>query len=282
MTILAIFSHGLKFARRHPVQGLAVVLASVSFLCAILLFIDWQHDNSRLRQLALKITQDKHGRAEKIIAINDWVYHDQGFAPNHHYFIVSALGATPLQVMHHGGPCFDKSRLEMAMLYTLNIPAGLVMLRACPHCAFVHTVVEAQLDDGRRMVADPTWNMVYPGRHGGYLGVRQLHDTKFAGFDVMRAQSSRPGDAKIQSILRSNYNFDYAVRMNWNKDAITRSIAGFLSSVGYDPDTMMRPRFLEAPKLLLSMASAMLAAGVLFLLLSYQILRRVRDRAVRR
>ncbi|MGA7864608.1 MAG: transglutaminase-like domain-containing protein, partial [Stellaceae bacterium] len=119
---------------------LRTVLIALPFASALGIFADWQHDNALLRQQAVKITTNLNTDSGRIRAINDWVYQNKGFAKNNHYFIVPALGPTPVQVLEFGGDCSDKSRLVAAMLKELNVGAGLVMLSPCPNCGFIHTV----------------------------------------------------------------------------------------------------------------------------------------------
>jgi hypothetical protein len=183
-------------------------------------------------------------------AINDWVYHHRGFSKNEHYFIAPMLGPTPVQVLEAGGDCADKSRLVAAMLNELNIRAGLVMLSPCPRCGFIHTVVEAQSENGR-MVVDPVWNVDYPTATGRFLGVHDLAGTNFGQQRIAELQRQRGTTDKIAQMPASEATFDHAVAINWDKNAMTRVVAEALKFLGYSPETMFRPRFLEDPKLAL-------------------------------
>jgi hypothetical protein len=62
--------------------------------------------------------------------------------------------------------------------------------------------------------------------------------------------------------------FEYAVAMNWDKNLVTRSVAATLRLMGYQPETLLRPRLLEDPKLflisfLLGVATTMALASFL-------------------
>jgi transglutaminase-like putative cysteine protease len=92
------------------------LIGAVPLLCAIGVWFSWQRDEVLLRQHAAAITENLNTDSARIRAVNDWVYHNRGFAKNDRYFIVSALGPTPIQVMEQGGDCSDKSRLVTAML----------------------------------------------------------------------------------------------------------------------------------------------------------------------
>src|SRR5215469_5532110 len=115
---------------------LVLIAGAITFACAIGLFFNWQEDNAVLRTQAMAITAQIHTDSARIRAVNDWVYHNKGFAKNDQYFLISVLGPTPVQVMDRGGDCADKSRLVAAMLNNLHIDAGLVMISPCWYCEF--------------------------------------------------------------------------------------------------------------------------------------------------
>jgi hypothetical protein len=239
------------------------ILTAIPFACALGLFVDWQHDNAILYRQAAMITKNLSKDSTRIHEINDWVYHNQSFGKNHHYFIVPALGPTPTQVLEFGGDCADKSRLVAAMLSDLNIDAGLVMLSTCPHCEFIHTVVEARQERGR-MVVDPIWNIDYPTPDGSsYLGVRDLAGTKLGRERMAQLQRQRGPTDKIADMPATEATFDYALAINWDKNAVTVAIAAILKLLGFSPETMFRPRFLEDPKLALSLLCVCIGIGVL-------------------
>src|ERR1700737_2646610 len=66
------------------------------------------------------------------------------------------------------------------------------MISPCLYCGFIHTVVEAQYENGR-MVVDPIWNIDYPTGDARFLGVRGLAGTK----RVVELQHQRPATDKI-------------------------------------------------------------------------------------
>ena len=231
-------------------------------LCAIALFLSWRQDDVVLRQQAMAITENLNTDSARIRAVNNWVYHNKGFAPNNRYFIVPALGPTPIQVMEQGGDCSDKSRLVAAMLTSLGIGAGLVMISPCFHCDFIHTVVEAQYENGR-MVVDPTWDVDYPAGDGLFLGVADLAGTSHGRDRVVELQDQRAASDKIAHIPPDDAIFDYAVSMNWDRDIVTRRVAAALQLTGHPPEALFRPRVLEDPKLFLAVG-LMIIATVFF------------------
>jgi hypothetical protein len=225
----------------------ARALIGASFAGALGLVVDWQIDNAALRHQAHEITKNLNTDSARIRAINDWVYAQGGFGQNTHYFIVPALGPTPIQVLQAGGDCADKSRLVAAMLNELNIDAGLVMLSPCLKCGFIHTVVEAQYENGR-MVVDPVWHVDYPSRDGGFLGVGDLAGTSLGRERIAALKKERGAADKIGLMPATEATFDYAVPVNWDKNAISRSVAAILRLAGHVPEQITRPRFLEDPK----------------------------------
>jgi hypothetical protein len=210
--------------------------------------VDWSRENVILRRQAREVTKGSPSRSDAIIALNHWVYGHEGFAKNHNYFLLEPLGPTPLQILHSGGDCSDKSRLLSALLYQIGISSGLVMIYPCATCGPIHTVVEANYDNGR-MVVDPIWNVDYPAGGGKYYGVRELAGTDLGRDRVMqlRAQSS-PTD-KIALMPDTEATFDYAVSLNWNKNAVLRASAAMLRRMNVEPGLLLRPRIMEDPKL---------------------------------
>ena len=238
------------------------ILTAIPFACALGLFVDWQHDNAILHQQAVTVTRNLPTDSARIHAVNDWVYHHQGFGKNSHYFIVPALGPTPIQVLEAGGDCADKSRLVAAMLNELNIEAGLVMISPCLYCQYIHTVVEARQERGR-MVVDPIWNVDYPAADGSYLGVRDLAGTNLGRERVAELQRQRGATDKIAVMPPTEATFDYAMAINWDKNAVTTAAAAMLRLLGCAPETMFRPRFPEDPKLALFLLCVCIGIGVL-------------------
>src|SRR6266436_3043104 len=236
-------------SRRWCGRNLIIFAAAIPLMCAISLYFNWQQDNAVLRKEALAITAHLDSDSARIRAVNDWVYHNKGFEKNDQYFIVSALGPTPIQVMARGGYCADKSRLVAAMLNSIGIDAGLVMISSCLYCEFIHTVVEAGYEAGR-MVVDPTWDVDYPTGDGRFLGVADLAGTNRGQERVAELRHQRPG-TKIGAMPAADASFENAVAINWDKNLLTRSAAVTLQLMGYQPETFFRPGLLEDPKLFL-------------------------------
>jgi len=248
---------------RRRGRNLIIFSAAIPLICAISLYFNWRQDNAVLRRQALAITAHLDSDSARIQAVNDWVYHNKGFDPNDQYFVVSALGPTPIQVMARGGFCADKSRLVAAMLNSIGIDAGLVMISPCLYCGFIHTVVEARYEGGR-MVVDPTWNVDYPTGDGRFLGVTDLSGTNRGQERVAELRHQRPVTDKIQNMPDADADLEYAVAMNWDRNLVTRSVAATLQLMGYRPGELFRPRLLEDPKLFLIYLLVFLATILMF------------------
>jgi hypothetical protein len=238
--------------------------AALMVLCAIA-HIDWTRENRVLRRLALEATQHAATRADAIVALNHWVYGHEGFAKNRNYFLVKALGPTPLQILRSGGDCSDKSRLLSEMLAQIGISSGLVMIYPCASCSPIHTVVVATYENGR-MVADPIWNIDYPAGNGKYYGVRDLAGTSRGRQHLLLLKAQNSSSAKIAAMPDTEATFDYATGLNWSKNGVMKTGAALLRRIHIEPALVLRPRIMEDPKLaiwvfLLLAALAMLLLG---------------------
>jgi hypothetical protein len=230
----------------------AAALALLPLACAMAIWVSWLNDNTVVREKAMAVTTDLTTPSAKIIAINHWVYRNQGFAPNDQYFLIPDLGPTPIQVLESGGDCGDKSRLVSAMLRQLGIASGLVQIFPCRDCGPIHTVVEAKYEGGR-MVVDPTWNVDYPSGNGNFLGIQELADTGRGREHIYDLQARRGLRDKLQFMPDADATFDYARAVNWQKNVLSRAAAFGFRMLGYDPENMLRPHFLEDPKLALNL-----------------------------
>jgi hypothetical protein len=237
------------------------ILAGIPAACAAGIWLSWVNDNAVLRERAVAVTTGLTSDSAKISAINHWVYRNQGFTKNERYFLVPALGPTPNQVLESGGDCGDKSRLVSAMLWQLRINSGLAQIFPCRECGPIHAVVEAEYESGR-MVVDPIWDVDYPTGDGRFLGIQELAGTRSGREHVADLQWRRGAGDKIQLMPDSEATFDFAVAVNWQKNAFSRAVALGLQSLRYDPAHLLRPHFLEDPKLALALF-LFIVAGIL-------------------
>ena len=173
-------------------SGEAIALsAALPLILALAAWLSWTADNTVLRRQAEMVTSGLTSASARIRAVSDWVYHHRGFAKNHRFFTIPALGPTPIDVLAAGGDCADKSRLVSAMLRQLGIDFGPGHDRAMFRRTPIHTVVEAEYENGR-MVVDPVWDVDYPAADGRFLGVRDLAATKFGPERVAELQRGSP------------------------------------------------------------------------------------------
>jgi hypothetical protein len=250
--------------------GLRKIAARTSYVFAGVLFAlgigfgaDWANDNTVLRRKAEEIVVGLDKASDRIAALNHWVFENQGFAKNQKYFLLKQLGPTPIQVLEAGGDCADKSRLVSAMLAQLGIPSGLAMIMECKNCPPIHTVVEAVHESGR-MVVDPIWDVDYTDSSGRHLGIADLSGSKLGWERVTELKRARGMSSKIILMSPSEATFDYAVPVNWNKNSFTKAVAALLRVFQVEPYSILRPRFLEDPKLFLAAGSFALALAGLF------------------
>ena len=252
-----------------------VFLIFATGVIAALFSLSRFYDNRHLKKLARSACAGAKTDAERIIALTEWVYANQGFAKNRNYFLLKALGPTPMDVLRHGGDCADKSRLLSAMLKRLGIPSTLAMLYPCPDCAPVHTVVEAQSETGW-MVVDPVFNLWFSGRPNEYYSHRYLglEELRFAR-DLVDArlrylrQYRGPTD-KINHYDADTTCYTHAKTINWDKNRLLFITAKIINNFRIDPYLMRRPYIMEDPKLALA---ALFAAMTFGLLMLYVILR---------
>ena len=251
-----------RFLRNAQVLSFCAAAALLMISSAI--YFDWTRDNAVLRRQALEVTRSARNTSDAIAALNHWVYRDGGFAKNQRYYLVRLLGPAPIQILHSGGDCSDKSRLLSAMLYQIGIHSSLVMLYPCPNCSSIHTVVEAAYGKGR-MVVDPIWDIEYPAGDGRYYGVRDLAGQALGRDWVMRLKAQSSPSAKIAQMPLDEAAFDYARGMNWDKNTLTRMAATVFQRMDIQPAFLPRPRILEDPQFAVC-ASLLFSSATLFLI----------------
>jgi hypothetical protein len=223
----------------------------LSFLCALLLFASIKQDERILdKAIAGQITAQPNS-GELVEELNRWVYNNQGFAKNKEYFIFRELGPTPVQVLRSGGDCSDKSRLLAALLRRFDMDSTLVMLHACEECEATHTVIEARYENGR-MAADPVFDIVFPAGNGKFYGIKDLREDPSKLLSRHHELVAQRGAAnKIVFYKRETESYSWPKTINWDKNVVLQSVAAVMEMGGTDPYLVMRPHFLEDPKLFL-------------------------------
>lgn len=244
-------------------------------VAGLVLLLVWQRETVDIHRQALAIAGNLAKPSERIVAINHWVYGNQGFEKNPEYFLFARLGPTPLQVMRRGGDCADKGRLVAAMLASLGIRAGLLEVSDCPGCPWIHTVVEAESESGW-MIVDPIWDVDYPSGNGKYLGLKELANTSLAWEHVTQLQRERGPQSKIALMPRAEATFDYTVSINWHRSIFTKAVEWALRQLNADQAFVHRPNILEDPQLFLACLCLMLSFSLTLFTVGMHYLSRTR------
>lgn len=249
-----------------------VFVCLAAFACAALLLISIKLDAKTLDQaIAGQVTAPPNTGAF-VEELNHWVYNNQGFAKNRGYFLIRKLGPTPVQVLQSGGDCSDKSRLLAALLKRFGMDSTLVMLHACEGCKATHTIVETHYEGGR-MAADPVFDIVFPAGNGRFYGVKELKQDPsimISRLDELKVQ--RGSDNKVAFYKRETESYSWPKTINWEKNSVLQKVAALIEKYGHDPSLVMRPNFLEDPKLFLlyvSLFFGVAAGGVALALRHY-------------
>lgn len=220
----------------------------LSVLFAVGMLVSWHQDRERLAAIAHAVAPAGLPDGLKAERLNAWVYANKGFEKNRSRFIWAKLEATPIDVLEQGGDCEDKSKLLIAMLDTVGIDGSMAMQYPCRGCDPVHTVVLADVGD-RWTAYDPVYNLSFPDARRGYYDVRELR----AQPEIMHRRLDtlielRGADDKIARYGRDDHVYTHITTVNWDKNALTRAVAGLLPLVGLEPALTPRPFFLDNPK----------------------------------
>lgn len=194
-----------------------------------------------------------------------WVYANKGFEKNEGYFAWKKLGPTPIQVLEKGGDCADKSRLLSSLLREIDIPSTLAMCfnkEGNP----THTIVDAEVEPGKRMLLDPIWDLHFPketpGEYYSLLDLRRNPQILWDRLDQVTAVA--PANAKIHRYNRAHDVYDWATTINWDKNDALRSVRDLLAEkMGDRVYALSRPAFTEEPKLFAGMALAFGSLGMM-------------------
>lgn len=136
----------------------------------------------------------------------------------------------PADVLRWGsdfrGPCGSRSRVVVAMLKSRGVPARLLLLLDTKQHS-IHTVVETHID-GRWVVADPTYDIVFH-RRDGRLATRD---------DLMRD----PGLLALATAGRDPYpaiySYTRASHTNWHKIPVLLPAARGVLTAVLGPDVV--------------------------------------------
>lgn len=243
----------------------SIAIAALS-VAALIAWLSYRGDQARFAAEAARVAPEGQPMDERAIALLHFVFGHHGFAKNKGYYLLPQLGPTPADVYERGGDCADKSRLLSAMLREIGVESTLAM--CFDHDgAPTHTVVDAVLPDGRRMLLDPIWDLYFPRREAGtyysLIDLRRQPELLFERLDVVTA-SAAPG-AKIHRYNRAHDIYDHATTLNWDKP-LTRWVRNtFYADAGDMVFAVPRPLLLEEPKLFVAALFAGAAVGLALL-----------------
>ena len=244
------------------------IVTVVSLCAAALCYVSYRMDRLELRAVARRVVGESAAPSDKVLALLHWVYQNQGFRENRRYFLIPGLRATPLQVLEAGGDCADKSRLLTALLREVGVPCTMVLCFDPLTRKPVHTVVDAEIENGHDMIVDPVYDLHFPRlRSADYYGLLELR--KDPGIlprrlDELASAASRK--SPVRSYNRASAVYDHASSINWKKNGLTSLAHALLRTVwGEDVYRFHRPLVLEEPKLYagaLSLIPAVMAVSV--------------------
>lgn len=244
-------------------RGILVLLVLALLGAAAVAYASYRSDQSAFAAKAAEVAPPGAPLDERAIALLHFVYGHHGFAKNKGYYMLPQLGPTSADVYERGGDCADKSRLLSSMLREIGVESTLAM--CFDHDgAPTHTVVDARLPDGRRMLLDPIWDLYFPrpdeaGTYYSLIDLRRKPELLFERLDVVTASAA--ADAKIQRYNRAHDIYDHATTLNWEKSGLTRWVRDtFHADKGDEVHAVPRPLILEEPKLF--MATFFAGAGV--------------------
>ncbi|HEY4548226.1 MAG TPA: transglutaminase domain-containing protein [Pedomonas sp.] len=257
-----------------------VTVAILVLLATLALFGSWAIERSRLHSVATSIAA-RSGRLEDQLAqLTAWVYANKGFEKNPNYFLWKRLDATPMQVLQHGGDCEDKSKLLSTLVQELGVPSTMAMLYHCEgDCQPVHTVTLAKTENGWTPL-DAVYNITFRNRDGSTVPVEQMiRQPHLLNARLDQLAALRGPTDKITRYKRRLETYTHLTTVNWDKNALTRSVASVIRWFGGDPRLTPRPLFLDDPKQFFSIVGFILT--VVLLLLAFT-LDRIRRRLIAR
>lgn len=261
-----------SFHRAALYIALGVLLASVAGVAYV--GIGFLRQEAVLSQIVAKYSLEGISATAAILANNEYVSHLENFEENRTRFL-GFLGPTPLDVVEGGGWCSDRSRLLAALLNNSGIPAHVVMLRPCEGCSSNHTVVEAFTGDFW-MAVDPTYGLVYSKSDGTYASIEDLEKGSEL---VHKTILSYQGDnARAASYDLHRYSYKYPLRMNFDRDPLTRFFGEALTLFVERLELVRRPQLLERPRLfaLVGLAATTALALLICLISGYRLRARSR------
>lgn len=179
------------------------------------------------------------------------------------------LGPSAKNIAINGGHCGRRARLLIALLHEKSIDARKVHLinknyKQYDHShEYVHAVVEANIN-GKWVIADPLYNIVYINESGQLAGLDEIQASpKIFNEGILRA------DEKYVEYFIDLYTYDEYRKFYWNSLPLGDTIYLFLAEK-LDPlqaNNLYTPYILEKPYLFLALLSYVLSFIIFILLL---------------
>ncbi len=214
------------------------------------LALHWALERSRLHAFVSSLGPLPSNSVELALALAGRLANGphRGDDPPYLAAFLAPLGATPSDVIRHGGCCSGSSRLYMLALGVLGIRANQVTVyhrsRQARHC-----LVEVHLHE-RVLIADPVYGVFYTDTDGRTLSLEDLR----AGTQV----ECRPIHGTTTPGYPSNdyYDFDFTLTKtaNWTKSWQRRLAYSLLHGSTHGAiDRFRIPQLLEWPQTLLAL-----------------------------
>lgn len=181
--------------------------------------------------------------------------------------ILRVLGPSADVIHMKGGHCGRRARLLMAILEQYDIPARKVHLINDRFAEFshshryVHAVVEARID-GKWVVADPLYNIIYRTAQGDLASLQEIQGDRKRVFFAIIAEA----DTLYSPYYAELYTFDRYRKFIWNSFPGGEQLYEWLEKViGLErARELSGPAVIEKPLLAIAVASYAVASVLLF------------------
>lgn len=230
--------------------------------------VSYSVDTRALHDLAQLLTRNEPSPDRQALALMHYVHRSGGTRQNPHWFGWPGWRATSMQVVETGGDCADKARLLVALLHGVGLTATSALCFDADNGSPAHTLVEAKLPGGVRMILDPAFDLHFPRPGGGYYGVSELRgDPDIVERRVQEHRGLRDAHRRSQDYyLRARADYSSVSTFHWNRGPVTRGILTMLRPVlGERVYSLYRPLWIEEPKLKAAVV-CITSAGVLAML----------------
>jgi hypothetical protein len=226
-------------------------------------------DNAYLSSISKSVINDSDLEDIKIIKLLKYVREEIPCKKNCEYFLLPIfkfMRPTPRQVAERGGWCADKSRLLIILLHLNGIGASKIALYD-DFGTSQHALVEAEMNNGEKMVVDPVYGLYFPKSEKGYYSLDDLRKDEKILVQRIEELVDSNSDHLIPSLAEyplDKYVYRHPRTINWNKSIFMKSAYTVLRwALGDRVNYIRRPMFVERPVLMVSYI------GLLLITLTY-------------